>query len=36
VLFFNIELPNGLAAELLGWGQDWNDEDEEEEGEAEA
>jgi hypothetical protein len=29
VLFFNWKLPNALAVELLTWGHDWDDEDEE-------
>jgi hypothetical protein len=36
VLFFFWKLPDTLAVELLTWGQDWTEEDEEEEGNAEA
>jgi hypothetical protein len=28
VLFFKLDLPNRLAAELLTWGHDFDDEDE--------
>jgi hypothetical protein len=34
--FFNGKLPDTLAVELLTWGQAWDDEDEEQEGDDEA